>query len=249
MTMKLTGKTAIITGGASGIGLAAVHLFLEAEANVVIADFNETAGQQVIDELASEQRDRALFVKTNVADEECVRQLMEQTVATFSGIDILINNAGITRDAMLLKMTPEQWQDVINVNLNGVFLCTRLAAPYMAAQGKGKIINTSSIVGVQGNIGQTNYAATKAGVIGMTRTWARELGYKGICVNAVAPGFIATEMVAKMPDKIIDSMREKVPLRRLGRPDEVAQAYLFLASDAADYINGTVLEVNGGLSI
>lgn len=247
--MKLTGKTAIITGGANGIGLAATRLFLEEEANVVIADFNEAAGQQVIEGLASEQRDRALFVKTNVADEESVRQLMEQAVAQFGGIDILINNAGITRDAMLLKMTPEQWQDVINVNLNGVFLCTRHAAPYMAAQGKGKIINTSSIVGVQGNIGQTNYAATKAGVIGMTRTWARELGYKGICVNVVAPGFIATEMVAKMPEKIIEGMRDKVPLRRLGQPVDVAQAYLFLASDAADYVNGTVLEVNGGLSI
>ena len=247
--MKLTDKTVIITGGANGIGEAAVRLFMEAEANVVIADFNEEAGLRLLNELGPSAAERAIFVKSNVAEPKSAQQLMEQTMERFGAIDVLINNAGITRDAMLMKMSPEQWQDVIDVNLNGVFYCTRYGAPYMAAQGHGKIINTSSIVGVQGNIGQTNYAATKAGVIGMTKTWARELGYKGICVNAVAPGFIATEMVAKMPEKIVDGMRDKVPLRRLGQPEDVAQAYLFLASDAANYINGAVIEVNGGLSI
>ncbi|MFW5433900.1 3-oxoacyl-ACP reductase FabG [Paenibacillus apiarius] len=247
--MKLTGKTVIITGGANGIGEAAVRLFMKAEANVVIADFNEEAGLRVLNGLGPSAAERAIFVTCNVADPMSAQQLMEKTMERFGAIDVLINNAGITRDAMLMKMSPEQWQDVIDVNLNGVFYCTRHAAPYMADRGRGKIINTSSIVGMQGNIGQTNYAATKAGVIGMTKTWARELGYKGICVNAVAPGFIATEMVAKMPEKIVGSMRDKVPLRRLGRPEDVAQAYLFLASDAANYINGAVIEVNGGLSI
>lgn len=247
--MKLEGKTAIITGGANGIGEAAVRLFLDAGANVVIADFNEEAGRRLLQDLGPSAAERALFAACNVADPASVEQLVAKTLERFGAIEVLINNAGITRDAMLLKMSPEQWRDVIDVNLTGVFHCTRHAAPYMAAQGWGKIINTASIVGVQGNIGQTNYAAAKAGVIGMTKTWARELGYKGICVNAVAPGFIATEMVAKMPENIVDAMRNKVPLRRLGQPEDVAQVYLFLASAAADYINGAVIEVNGGLSI
>ncbi|BFH67120.1 MAG: 3-oxoacyl-ACP reductase FabG [Paenibacillus dendritiformis] len=247
--MKLEGKTAIITGGANGIGEAAVRLFLDAGANVVIADFNEEAGRRLLQDLGPSAAERALFAACNVADPASVEQLVAKTLERFGAIEVLINNAGITRDAMLLKMSPEQWRDVIDVNLTGVFHCTRHAAPYMAAQGRGKIINTASIVGVQGNIGQTNYAAAKAGVIGMTKTWARELGYKGICVNAVAPGFIATEMVAKMPENIVDAMRNKVPLRRLGQPEDVAQVYLFLASAAADYINGAVIEVNGGLSI
>ncbi|NKI21656.1 3-oxoacyl-ACP reductase FabG [Paenibacillus dendritiformis] len=247
--MKLEGKTAIITGGANGIGEAAVRLFLDAGANVVIADFNEEAGRRLLQDLGPSAAERALFAECNVADPASVEQLVAKTLERFGAIEVLINNAGITRDAMLLKMSPEQWRDVIDVNLTGVFHCTRHAAPYMAAQGWGKIINTASIVGVQGNIGQTNYAAAKAGVIGMTKTWARELGYKGICVNAVAPGFIATEMVAKMPENIVDAMRNKVPLRRLGQPEDVAQVYLFLASAAADYINGAVIEVNGGLSI
>jgi 3-oxoacyl-[acyl-carrier protein] reductase len=167
----------------------------------------------------------------------------------FGGIDILINNAGITRDATLLKMTPEQWNQVIAVNLSGVFHCTKAVALHMVERGKGKIINTSSIVGISGNFGQTNYAATKAGLIGMTKTWARELGPKGITVNAVAPGFIATEMVKKMPEKVLQGMRERTPMRRLGEPRDVANAYLFLASDEADFINGAVLSVDGGLTL
>ncbi|WCF09536.1 3-oxoacyl-ACP reductase FabG [Paenibacillus thiaminolyticus] len=247
--MKVEGKTVIITGGANGIGEAAVRLFMDAGANVVIADYNEEAGMRLLNDLGPSAGQRALFAACNVADPASVQQLMEKTLERFGAIEVLINNAGITRDAMLLKMSPEQWRDVIDVNLTGVFYCTRHAAPHMAAQGRGKIINTASIVGVQGNIGQTNYAAAKAGVIGMTKTWARELGYKGISVNAVAPGFIATDMVAKMPENIVDGMRNKVPLRRLGQPEDVAQVYLFLASGAADYINGAVIEVNGGLSI
>lgn len=247
--MRLAGKTAIITGGASGIGLAAAKLFLEEGANVAIADYNEEMGAKALEELKTYGSGRVQFAKVNVADAEQVEQTVKWIVSAFGGLDILVNNAGITQDAMLSKMSLDQWRSVVDVNLSGVFYCTRYAAPYMVQRGKGKIINTSSIVGVQGNIGQTNYAATKAGVIGMTKTWAKELGYKGICVNAVAPGYIETGMVAKVPGKVLEKMLEKVPLRRLGQPDEIAKAYLFLASDDSDYINGTVLEVNGGLSI
>jgi 3-oxoacyl-[acyl-carrier protein] reductase len=167
----------------------------------------------------------------------------------FGGIDILINNAGITRDATLLKMTAEQWNQVIGVNLTGVFNCTKAVAPQMVERGKGRIINASSLVGITGNFGQTNYAASKAGLIGMTQTWARELGPKGITVNAVAPGFIATDMVKKMPEKVLQAMREKTPMRRLGEPRDIANAYLFLASDEADFINGAVIRVDGGLTL
>ncbi|OPA80112.1 3-oxoacyl-ACP reductase [Paenibacillus selenitireducens] len=247
--MRLAGKTAIITGGASGIGYAAVKRFLSEGAKVVIADYNEAAGSQALQQLEVDDEERVLFIQVDVSNPESVERMIEAVVSTFGGIDILINNAGITQDAMLTKMSIDQWKSVIGVNLNGVFYCTRFAAPYMVQQGKGKIINTSSIVGVQGNIGQTNYAATKAGVIGMTKTWARELGFKGICVNAVAPGYIHTSMVDKVPEKVLEKMVEKVPLRRLGTPEEIANAYLFLASDESDYINGATIEINGGLSI
>ena len=162
-------------------------------------------------------------------------------------IDILINNAGITRDSMLSKMTTEQFQQVINVNLTGVFHCTQAVLPHMAGQGKGKIINTSSVTGTYGNVGQTNYAAAKAGVIGMTKTWAKELARKGINVNAVAPGFTETAMVAEVPEKVIEKMKAQVPMGRLGKPEDIANAYLFLASDESDYVNGHVLHVDGGI--
>lgn len=247
--MRLQGKTAVITGGAGGIGWAAVRLFLAHGAQVVAADFNGEAGRNLIETLEESKQPQVRFIETDVSDESSVQALIESVIAEYGCIDILINNAGITRDAMLSKMTTKQWKQVIDVNLSGVYYCTKHAAPHMTARGQGKIINTSSIVGLQGNLGQTNYAAAKAGVIGMTKTWARELGYKGVCVNAVAPGFIATEMVAKMPEKVVSAMSEKVPLRRLGLPEDVAEAYLYLASDAANYVNGTVLEVNGGLNI
>lgn len=160
---------------------------------------------------------------------------------------MLINNAGITLDSLLVKMTDEQWDRVIDINLTGVFNCSRAVAPAMIEQGCGRIINTSSVVGVYGNIGQTNYAATKAGVIGLTKSWAKELGPKGINVNAVAPGYIQTEMTNKVPEKILHLMKEKTPLRRLGTPLDVAKIYLFLASADADFVNGTVVNVDGGL--
>ena len=162
---------------------------------------------------------------------------------------MLVNNAGITRDASLMKMTEEQWQQVLDVNLGGVFHCTKAIAPVMVEQKSGCIINTSSVVGLYGNFGQTNYVATKSGVIGMTKVWARELGRKGIRVNAVAPGFIATEMVDTVPENVIEMMVGKTPLARLGKPEDIANAYIFLASDLASYISGTVLSVDGGLVI
>lgn len=247
--MRLEGKVTIITGGANGIGRETAQLFVKEGARVAVADFNEEAGQSLVDELNRQTDGSAVFVKLDVSDPDNVQAMVDTVLTKWEVIDILINNAGITQDSMLTKMSIEQWQRVIDVNLNGVFYCTRFVAPHMVQRGKGKIINTSSIVGVQGNIGQTNYAATKAGVIGMTKTWAKELGYKGIRVNAVAPGYIETGMVAKVPEKVIQSMVDKVPLRSFGQPSDIAYAYLYLASDESNYVNGTVLEVNGGLSI
>lgn len=171
------------------------------------------------------------------------------TVEKIGKIDILINNAGITNDSTLKKMTVEQWQNVIDVNLSGTFYCCKAVLNYMLEAGYGRIVNASSVVGLYGNFGQTNYVATKAGLIGMTKTMARELGRKGITVNAVAPGFIETEMVAKMPENVLDGMRAKVPVGRLGRPEEIAAAYLYLASDEAAYVNGAVLSVDGGMTV
>jgi len=250
--MRLAGKVAIITGGASGIGLATVRLFLQEGARVAMADYNEEAGLQAVEQLKNDElgaQDKVMFVKVNVAEASSVESMVNTVVERFGTLDILVNNAGITKDSMLSKMTLEQWHAVIDVNLNGVFYCTKYAAPHMVQKGKGKIINTSSIVGVSGNIGQTNYSATKAGIIGMTKTWAKELGFKGVNVNAVAPGFIATGMTAAMPENVLEQMLAKVPLRRLGSPLDIAQAYLFLASEESNYVNGTVLEVDGGLAI
>jgi 3-oxoacyl-[acyl-carrier protein] reductase len=246
--MRLKGKVAIVTGGANGIGRETAFIFAEEGAHIMLADFDTIAGEETAAQLR-EQGVEALFLKVDVSSRESVDQMVAAAREKFGKIDILINNAGITQDAMLTKMTAEQWQKVIDVNLSGVFHCTQAVVPHMIEQGKGKIINTSSIVGVSGNIGQTNYAATKAGVIGMTKTWAKELGRKGINVNAVAPGFVETGMVAKVPEKVISQMVAKVPLQRLGQPRDIANAYLFLASDESDYVSGTVLEVNGALVI
>lgn len=244
--MRLKDKVAIITGGARGIGAAATKIFTAEGAKVAVADFDASAGEALCREIVA-SGSRASFFHVDVTSRDSVKAMVEGIMEKWGKIDILINNAGITRDSMLLKMTPDQWERVIEVNLTGVFNCTQMVAPLMAARNSGKIINTSSVVGVYGNIGQTNYSATKAGVIGMTRTWARELGKKGITVNAVAPGFIVTEMTSTVPQKVLDTMREKTPLNRLGTAEDVAKAYLFLASVDADYINGIVLPVDGGL--
>lgn len=246
--MRLLDKVAIITGGASGIGLAGVKKFVAEGAKVVIADFNKETGSVVEAELLAQGAD-VTFIEVNVADRDSVDAMVAATLERYGHIDILVNNAGITQDAMLHKMSTEQWDRVISINLTGVFNCTQAVVGHMRERGTGRIISTSSVVGKFGNIGQTNYAATKAGVIGMTQTWAKELGRKGITVNAVAPGFIRTPMTEKMPEKVLAMMEEKVNIGRLGEAEDVANAYLFLASDEASYINGVVLSVDGGLSL
>ncbi|MFZ1808869.1 MAG: beta-ketoacyl-ACP reductase [Cyclobacteriaceae bacterium] len=240
---RLEGKVAVVTGGSSGIGKATSKKFASEGAKVIIWDVNEEAGKQLATELKGD------FNKVNTANYEEVGEAAKKVFADHGRIDILVNNAGITRDATLKKMTPEQWQQVIDVNLTGVFNCGQQVQSYMVGAGSGRIINTSSVVGIYGNFGQTNYVATKAGVIGMTKVWARELGGKGITVNAVAPGFIATDMVMAMPANVIDMMKAKVPLGELGTPEDIADAYCFLASDEAKYINGTTLSVDGGMTV
>lgn len=243
--MRLQDQVAIITGGASGIGLAAAKRFLQEGAKVVIADFNKEAGETC----AAELKDigDVHFIFTNVADRESVQSLVEKTLERYGRIDILINNAGVLADATLVKMTEEQFDRVIDINLKGVFNCTQAVIPTMLEQKRGKIINTSSVSGVYGNFGQTNYAATKAAVVGMTKSWAKEFGRKGINVNAVAPGFIMTDMVKSMPEKVVKKMKQAISLQEIGTPEDVANAYLFLASDEAKYVHGHVLHVDGGI--
>ncbi|MGM8216753.1 3-oxoacyl-ACP reductase FabG [Bacillaceae bacterium W0354] len=243
---RLQDKVAIITGSANGIGLEAAVRFLKEGAKVVIADFEANTGAEREKQLRAEGFD-VTFIQVNVADRTSVDAMVEKAVSTYGKVDILINNAGITRDAMLKKMTQEQFQQVLDVNLTGVFNCTQAVLPYLVENGKGKIINTSSVSGTYGNVGQTNYAAAKAGLIGMTKTWAKELGRKNINVNAVAPGFTETAMVTSVPDHIIESLKKQVPLGRLGKPSDIANAYLYLASDESDYVNGHVLHVDGGI--
>ena len=246
--MRLKDKVTIITGAASGIGLAACERFLEEGAKVVLADFNETEGAKQTQNLKEKGYDPH-FIQVDVSNKDSVNRLIDTTIERYGKIDILINNAGITDDATLLKMESEQFDRVLDVNVKGVFHCTKTVVPIMIAQGKGKIINTSSVSGVYGNFGQTNYAASKAAVVGMTKTWAKEFGRKGINVNAVAPGFTLTAMVRKMPDKVIEKMAANVGLQRLGKPKDIANAYLFLASDEADYVHGHVLHVDGGIML
>ncbi|KIL53143.1 3-oxoacyl-ACP reductase FabG [Jeotgalibacillus campisalis] len=244
--MRLQDKVALITGGASGIGKAATELFLEQGARVVIADYNQEQGEQLISALEHHQAN-VVFCRTDVSKADQAKAAVAFTIEQYGRLDILINNAGITRDAMFTKMTEEQFDEVLDINVKGLFHMTQAALPYLIKQGAGKIINTSSVSGVYGNVGQTNYAASKAAVIGMTKSWAKELGRKGIQVNAVAPGFTATPMVAKMPDNILDQMKSIVSLKRLAEPRDIANAYLFLASDEADYVHGHVLHVDGGI--
>lgn len=246
--MRLKDKVSIITGGARGIGKAATIKFCQEGSVVIIWDLLSDEGENLVNELISKGY-RCYFQKVDVTNFEMVEESTRKVYEKYNSIDILINNAGITKDSTLLKMTLEQWQSVINVNLTGVFNCTKAVAPYMIEKGKGKIINTSSVVALYGNFGQSNYVATKSGIIGLTKVWARELGRKGINVNAVAPGFIETEMVKTVPEKILDMMKEKTPLGRLGKPEDIANAYLFLASEESDFINGAVLSVDGGITI
>ena len=245
--MRLNGKVVIVTGGAKGIGKEISLRFAREGARVVIiCDVDTNAAEQALLEIQEISTD-STFYQMDVTNRQQVFEVIHKIKEKFGRIDVMINNAGINCDSFLKKMTEEQWDKVIAVNLKGVFNCAQAVVELMIQQGKGKIINTTSIVGLYGNIGQTNYAASKFGIIGMTKTWAKELGPKGINVNAVAPGFIMTQMTEKMPQHILDEMQLKTPLRRLGTPADVANAFLYLASDEADYVNGTVLSVDGGL--
>lgn len=243
---RLKGKVAIITGGASGIGKATAIRFAEEGASIAIWDVNEEKGAETVTEIQA-MGSKATFYKVNTVQLQSVEAAAAEVVKDYGQLDILINNAGITRDATLLKMTEEQFDSVIDVNLKGVYNCTKAVAPYMIERKYGRIVTAASVVGLYGNFGQTNYVATKAGVIGMTKVWARELGRKGITANAVAPGFIATEMMKTIPEKVIEGLTAKTPLARLGLPVEVANAYLFLASDEASFVNGETLSVDGGM--
>jgi 3-oxoacyl-[acyl-carrier protein] reductase len=240
---RLENKVAVITGGAAGIGAATAIKFSEEGAKVIIWDLNEEKGKELASKINAE------FIKVNSANYAEIEDAAKKVFEKYNRIDILVNNAGITRDSSLKKMTPELWQQVIDVNLTGVFYCTKIISEYMLINQWGRILNASSVVGLYGNFGQTNYVATKAGLIGMTKTLAREFGRKGITVNCVAPGFIATEMVAAMPENVLENMKSKVPIGRLGEPKEVANSYAFLASDEAAYINGATISVDGGMTV
>jgi 3-oxoacyl-[acyl-carrier protein] reductase len=247
--MQLQGKVALITGAAAGIGRATAATFAREGARVVLADVDEARGSAAAAEIEA-AGGTAEFERLDVTRAEDVDRVLGGAAARLGGLDILVNNAGILADARLVKMTLEQWQRVIDVNLKGVFLCGQRAAQLMMDGGRGGVIlNASSVVGLYGNFGQSNYVATKSGVIGMTRTWARELGRYGIRANVVAPGFIGTEILRDMPQKVIDAMTEKTPLGRVGEPQDIADAYTFLASDRAKFITGAVLSVDGGLVI
>ena len=243
--MRLKERVALITGASRGIGREAALLFAREGAKIAVCDVAES-GQDVVDEI-NRKEGEAIFVKTDVTDRESCQRAAQIAIERFQRIDILINNAGIVRDARLVKMSEEDFDLVVKVNLKGAFNATQAVAPFMIEQGSGKIINVASVVGLYGNFGQTNYVATKAGIIGMTKVWARELGRRGINVNAVAPGFTQTEMTDGVPEKVLQTMREKASLGRLGRPRDIANAYLFLASDESDYVHGAVLSVDGGL--
>jgi len=245
---RLEGKVCLITGAGQGIGEATALKFAREGAVVIACDLKQEQVDAVAQacRAAGAQAEGQVMDVTNRAQVDAV---VAQVMAAHGRIDVLVNNAGITQDARLQKMTLEQFDRVIDVNLRGVFHCAQAVAGHMTQQGSGVILNASSVVGLYGNFGQTNYAATKFGVIGVTKTWARELSPKGVRVNAVAPGFIKTPMIATVPDKVLDELAQKVPLKRLGQAEEIANAYAFLASDEASYITGAVIEVDGGLTL
>jgi 3-oxoacyl-[acyl-carrier protein] reductase len=246
--VRLEGKTAVITGAANGIGRAIAETFAREGAKLVLAGVRGEDLERVAASLREQGHDAA-GMPVNVTSREQVERLMQETVRMHGRIDIVVNNAGILADAQLVKMTEEQWDRVIDVNLKGVFLVGQAAARIMKEQGGGVILNASSVVGLYGNFGQTNYAAAKWGVIGMTKTWAKELGKYGVRVNAVAPGMIATAMTEQMPANVLEMMKQKAPLGRMGTPEEVANGYLFLASDEASFVTGAVLSIDGGMTI
>jgi len=250
--MRLKDKVCIVTGGAAGIGKATALKFAQEGAKVVICDMNEEAGLALLPELGPE----ASFYKVNVVNRQEVQTWIDEVAARYGRIDVLVNNAGVTRDGQFIKykegqllgqMGEDAFDLVVSVNLKGVFNCAQAVSPVMIKGGGGVILNASSVVGLYGNFGQTNYAATKFGVIGMTKTWARELGKYQIRVNAVCPGFVLTDMVLKMPEEVLAGMAKKTPLGRLAQPEEIANVYTWLASDEASYIHGAAISVDGGI--
>ncbi len=246
--MRLKNKVAIITGAGRGIGQATAVKFAHEGANIVVCDLSKEAIADTVT-LCKLAGAPTLGCVANVTDMKSLQAMVKATLAEWGRIDILINNAGIVSDAQMKNMSEDQFDKVIAVNLKGVFNATKAVVDTMIAQQSGVILNSSSIVGLYGNFGQTNYAASKFGVIGMVKTWARELGRKGIRANAVCPGFITTSILGTIPPKVIKALEEKVPMGRLGKPEDVANTFAFLASDEASYINGAVIEVSGGLII
>jgi len=244
--MRLENKVAMITGAGSGIGRETALLFAKEGAKVVITGRTAEKLEEVCNEI-HENGGKAIFKTGDVSKREDMDDVVNTAMNEFGRIDILINNAGINKDALVTTMTKEQWNGVIEVDLTGTFNCIQAVVDVMINQGSGVIINASSISGIYGNIGQVNYASAKAGLIGLTKTLAKELGKKGVRVNAVAPGFTITPMTSKVPEKILEMMKEKIPLHRLAEPIDIAYAYLYLASDEARYVNGAVLSVDGGL--
>ncbi|MBM4276550.1 MAG: 3-oxoacyl-[acyl-carrier-protein] reductase [Deltaproteobacteria bacterium] len=244
--MELSGKVALVTGAAQGIGKAISLLLARSGAEVVVSDINLEKAQETADEIQGLGR-RSLAIQSNVADLKDVEQMVETIIEQFGRIDILVNNAGITRDRLILRMTEEDWDAVLDVNLKGTFNCTKAVIRHMSKHKSGKIVSIASVSGEMGNPGQANYAASKAGVIGFTKTIAREFAGRGINVNAIAPGYIQTPMTDAVPEKAKEAMKQMIPMERLGQPEDVAQAVLFLVSDSSSYITGQVLNVNGGI--
>lgn len=244
--MRLDGKVALITGGANGIGLATAKLFAKEGAKIILWDLSPK-GREVAAQLNADGHE-AVFQQLSVADEAAVTASVHEVQQRFGQIDILINNAGITKDRTLLNMSKEEWDDVISVNLTGVFNCTKAVAAVMKNKNYGRIVSASSVVGIRGNYGQTNYVATKSAIIGMTKVWALELGKYGITANCVAPGFIATDMTDAIPETVRHQMIAQVPLGIWGVPDDIAYAYLYLASDEARFVSGVCLHVDGGFT-
>ncbi len=244
--MKLAGKVALVTGAAQGIGKAIALLLAQNGADVVVSDINVEKANDTAREVKALGR-KSVAMKVDVAKLDDVERMVEAILAQFGQIDILVNNAGIARDKLILRMTEEDWDAVLNINLKGTFNCTKAVVRHMSKQRSGKIVNIASVVGEMGNPGQGNYAASKAGVIGFTKTIAREFAQRGINVNAIAPGYIETPMTDALPDKVKDELKRMIPMDRLGKPEDVAEAVLFLVSESANYITGQVLNVNGGI--
>jgi 3-oxoacyl-[acyl-carrier protein] reductase len=245
--MHLDGKVAIITGASRGIGRSVAIELAKLGAKVVINYAGNEAAAEEVKNIIVAAGGQGIVVKADVGDVEAVDAMVKETINTFGKIDILVNNAGITRDNLLMRMKEEDWDAVMNINLKGVFVCTKAVSRIMMKQKAGKIINMTSVVGLMGNAGQANYAAAKAGVIGFTKSMAKELASRGITVNAIAPGFISTDMTAVLSDQVKTELTEKIPAGRLGSPEDVAAAVTFLASDSANYITGQTLNVDGGM--